>query len=256
MPAPCAHESICNLLPRLEEKPVKPPRYVSIFRPSVKRDAEENKAHWKTMGPAKVAVPSPKNFLQKHSKEPKLPARKKEQDSKKLPALSVPRRTDHPVMGIQSKKNFINTNAVAAITGLPKKPQPICVDRRQGDKYLLETSGLVPKYIKKKDYGVTPKYVIRRNEEMKNAQKEYEASVLEHFKKKAMKQLSDEERRSLLQGLKKNWEELYREFQGLPVAIDTIPKKLYKEKLETQMKQLEHDIGVIEKHKVIYIANE
>ncbi|KFQ17486.1 Enkurin, partial [Merops nubicus] len=251
-----AHESICNLLPRLEEKPVKPPRYVSIFRPSVKRDAEENKAHWKTMGPAKVAVPSPKNFLQKHSKEPKLPARKKEQDSKKLPALSVPRRTDHPVMGIQSKKNFINTNAVAAITGLPKKPQPICVDRRQGDKYLLETSGLVPKYIKKKDYGVTPKYVIRRNEEMKNAQKEYEASVLEHFKKKAMKQLSDEERRSLLQGLKKNWEELYREFQGLPVAIDTIPKKLYKEKLETQMKQLEHDIGVIEKHKVIYIANE
>lgn len=67
-----------------------------------------------------------------------------------MPALSVPRRTDHPVMGIQSKKNFINTNAVAAITGLPKKPQPISVDRRQGDKYLLETSGLVPKYIKKK----------------------------------------------------------------------------------------------------------
>ncbi|KAM9647037.1 enkurin isoform 2-T3 [Morphnus guianensis] len=230
--------------------------YISTFRPSVKREAEKNKAQWKTMGPAKVAVPSPKNFLQKHSKEPKLPARKKEQDSKKLPALSVPRRTDHPVMGIQSKKNFINTNAVAAITGLPKKPQPIYVDRRQGDKYLLETSGLVPKYIKKKDYGVTPKYVTRRNEEMKRAQKEYEASILEHLKKRAMKRLSDEERRSLLQGLKKNWEEVYREFQGLSVEIDTIPKKIYKEKLESQMKQLEHDIEVIEKHKVIYIANE
>ncbi|XP_009991201.1 PREDICTED: enkurin-like, partial [Tauraco erythrolophus] len=145
-----AEDSICNLLPRLEEKPVKPPRYISMFRPSVKREAEKNKAQWKTMGPAKVAVPSPKNFLQKHSKEPKLPARKKEQDSKKLPALSVPRRTDHPVMGIQSKKNFINTNAVAAITGLPKKPQPIYVDTRQGDKHMLETSGLVPKFIKKK----------------------------------------------------------------------------------------------------------
>ncbi|POI22872.1 hypothetical protein CIB84_013380 [Bambusicola thoracicus] len=102
-------------------------------------------------------------------------------------------------MGIQSKKNFIKTNAVAAITGLPKKPQHIYVDRRQGDKYLLETSGLVPKYIKKKDYGVTPKYVTQRNEEMKKAQEEYENSVLEYLKKKAMKQLSDEERECLLQ---------------------------------------------------------
>ncbi|KAM6314872.1 enkurin [Aegotheles albertisi] len=252
----CARERLFHLLPRPEEQPLKPPRYISTFRASVKREAEKNKAQWKTMGPAKVAEPSPKNFLQKHSKEPKLSASKKEQDSKKSPALSVPRRTDRPVMGIQSKKNFINTNAVAAITGLPKKPQPISVDSRQGDKYLLETSGLVPKYIKKKDYGVTPKYVTRRNEEMKRAQKEYEASILENLKKRAMKLLSDEERRSLLQGLKKNWEEVYREFQGLPVKIDTIPKKLYKEKLESQLKQLEHDIEVIEKHKVIYIANE
>lgn len=38
--------------------------------------------------------------------------------------------------------------------------------------------------------------------------------------------------------------------------MDTIPKKINKEKLEIQMKQLEHDIDVIEKHKVIYIANE
>ncbi|NXJ63036.1 ENKUR protein, partial [Rostratula benghalensis] len=230
-------------------------RYISIFTPSVKCEAEKNKSQWKTMGPAKVPVPSPNKFLQKHSKEPKLPGRKKERD-KKLPALSVPRRTDHPVMGIQSKKNFINTNAVAVIKGLPKKPQPIYVDRRQGDKYLLETSGLVPKYIKKKDYGVTPKYITQRKEDTKRAQKEYEASIMEHLKKRAMKRLSDEERMSLLQGLKKNWEEVYHDFQCLSVEIDTIPKKLYKEKLELQMKQLEHDIEVIEKHKVIYIANE
>ncbi|NXX80231.1 ENKUR protein, partial [Urocolius indicus] len=232
-----------------------PLRYVSIFRPSVKREAQQNKAPCKTMGPAKVAMPSPKNFLQKHSKEPKLPARKKE-DSKKLPTLSVPQRTDHPVMGIQSNKNFITANAVAAITGLPKKPQPMYVDRRQGEKYLLETSGLVPKYIFKKDYGVTPKYITQRNEEMKRAQQEHEANILELQKKKAMKRLSDEERKNLVQGLKKNWEEVYREFQGLPVQIDTISKKLHKERLELQMKQLEHDIEELEKHKVIYITNE
>ncbi|KFQ39066.1 Enkurin, partial [Mesitornis unicolor] len=181
---------------------------------------------------------------------------KKEDDSKKLPVLSVPRRTDQPVTGIQSKKNFINTNAVAVIKGLPKKPRPICVDTRHGDKYLLENSGLVPKYTKKKDYGVTPKYVTQRNEEMKRAQEEYEASVLEHLKKNAMKRLSDEERKSLLEGLKKNWDEVYRKYQRLPVQTYTISKKMNKEKLELQMKQLEHDIGVTEKHEVIYIANE
>ncbi|NXR13619.1 ENKUR protein, partial [Semnornis frantzii] len=174
-------------------------RYVSKFRPLVKHEAEKNKSQWKTMGPAKVEVPSPKNFLQKHSKEPKLPPRKKEEDSKKLPAPSVPRRTDRPVMGTRSTKDFINTNAVAAIKGLPKKPQPISVDRRQGDKYVLETSGLVPKYIKKKDYGVAPKYIRKRSEEVKRAQEEYETSILENLKKTAMKRLSDEERMNILQ---------------------------------------------------------
>ncbi|NWH77113.1 ENKUR protein, partial [Piaya cayana] len=225
-------------------------RNISTARQPMKHDTK-NKAQWKTMGPAKVAVPSPKNFLKKHSKETKLPERKKEQESRKLPALSVLQRTNNPVMEIQSKKDFINANVVAAVTAVPKKPQPFCVDSRKGDKYLLETSGFVPKYIKKRDYGVTPKYVTQRNEE-KRAQKEYEPSI----QKAAMKQLPDEERTSLLQGLKNNWEEVYREFQRLPIHIDTISNRLYKEKLESQMRQLEHDIEIIEKHKVIYIANE
>ncbi|NWW71439.1 ENKUR protein, partial [Climacteris rufus] len=230
-----------------------PLRYISKFRPFVKQEAAKNKSQWKTMGPAKVAVPSPSDFLQKHSKEPKLEPRKKVQDDKKLP-LSVPRRTYRPV--IQIKKNFINKNAVAVITGVPKKPRPFCVDTRQGDKYLLEPSGLVPKYIKKKNYGVIPKYVTQRNEEMKREEEEYEASVLEELKKKAMKLLSDEERTNILKALKKNWEETNFAFQSLSVVTDTRYKKMHKEELELKLKQLEHDIEAIEKHKCIYIADE
>ncbi|XP_054846806.1 enkurin isoform X2 [Eublepharis macularius] len=208
------------------------------------------------MGPAKVHVPSPKDFLQKHSKEPKLPKRKKDQVGKKTLKLSVPHRTDHPVMGVQSNKNFINTNAANVIMGVAKKPVPVCVDRYQGDKFLLETSGLVPRYLKKKDYGVTPTYVVRRNEEAKQAQEAYDAYVKKTLRKKAMKRLSDEEREDLLEGLKKNWVQVHQAFQSLSVEIDTLPKKLNKERLELQMKQLEHDISTIEKHKVIYIANK
>ncbi|NWV14064.1 ENKUR protein, partial [Ptilonorhynchus violaceus] len=230
-----------------------PLRYISRLRTLAKQEAEKNKSQWKTMGPAKVAVPSPSDFLQKHSKEPKLEPRKKEQDGKTLP-LSVPRRTYHPVTRI--KKNFIHKNAVAVITGTPKKPRHFCVDTRQGDKYLLEPSGLFPKFIKKKNYGVTPKYVTRRNEEIKREQEEYEASVLEELKKKAMKRLSDEERTNILKALKKNWEETNSAFQSLPVLTDTRYKRMHKEELELKLKQLEHDIEAIEKHEGVYIANE
>ncbi|XP_048150816.1 enkurin isoform X2 [Corvus hawaiiensis] len=227
--------------------------YISKYREFVKHEAVKNKSQWKTMGPAKVAVPSPNDFLQKHSKEPKLAPKKKEEDGKKLLPLSVPQRTYRPVIRI--KKNFIIKNAVAVIRGVPKKPRPFCVDTRQGDKYPLEPSGLVPKYIKKKNYGVTPKYVTRRNEEIKREEEEYEASVLEQLKKKAMKTLSDEERTNILKALKKNWEEINHAYQGLPVLTDTRYKKIHKEELELKLKQLEHDIAAIEKHKNIYIAD-
>ncbi|NWS24394.1 ENKUR protein, partial [Polioptila caerulea] len=230
-----------------------PLRYVSKYRELMKHEAEKNKSQWKTMGPAKVAVPSPNDFLQKHSKEPKLAPKKKEQEGEKLRPLSVPGRTYQPVIRI--KKNFINKNAVAVITGKPKKPRHFCVDTRQGDKYLLEPSGLFPKYIKKKSYGVTPKYVTQRNEEMKREEEEYQARVLEQLKKKAMKTLSEEERTNILQGLKKKWEEINHAFQGLPVVTDTRYKQMHKEELELKLKQLEHDIAAIEKHKIIYIAN-
>ncbi|XP_042332079.1 enkurin isoform X2 [Sceloporus undulatus] len=256
MAALCAEESIYNLLPRIVEKPLKAPRYVSNFTPYVKRTIEQSKAQWKTIGPAKVQVPAPKDFLRKHSKETKLPKRKKDKGGKKMSQSAVPKITDHPIMGVQCTKNFISTNAANVIMGVAKKPQKLCVDRKQGDKFVLETSGLLPKYLKKKDYGVTPKYVIKRTEEAKKAQEAYDAYVRETLRQKAMKRLSDEERESLLEGLKKNWEEVHQAFQSLSVEIDTLPKKLNKERLETQMKQLEHDIQTIEKHKVIYIANK
>ncbi|XP_060638404.1 enkurin [Anolis sagrei] len=254
MAALCVDESIYNLLPKIVNKPVKAPRYISTFKPHVKRTIEESKAAWKTIGPARVQVPSPKDFLKKHSKEPKLPKRKKL--SLKAIEATVPKATDQPIMGVQCTKNFISSNAANVIMGVAKKPRQICVDRRQGDKFALETSGLLPKFLKKKDYGVTPKYVTKRTEEARRAQEEYDAYVKETLRQRAMKRLSDEERESLLQGLKRNWEEVHQAFQSLSVEIDTLPKKLHKERLETEMKQLEHDIQTIEKHKVIYIANK
>lgn len=56
----------------------------------------------------------------------------------------VPARTDRPPMG-QTKGGFIKPAVMA-----PLKPTPVSVDSHKGHKQLLETSGLVPKYVTKK----------------------------------------------------------------------------------------------------------
>lgn len=50
-----------------------------------------------------------------------------------------------------------------------------------------------------KDYGVTPEYICKRNEEIKNAQEEYDNYIQENLRKAAMKRLSDEEREAVLE---------------------------------------------------------
>ena len=67
--------------------------------------------------------------------------------------------------------------------------------------------------------------------------------------------LSDSERVKIISGLKKNWEELHHRYQGLSVVTDTAPKKNRKERMEAEMKQLERDIEMIEKHRHIFIEN-
>lgn len=57
----------------------------------------------------------------------------------------------------------------------------------------------------------------------------------------------------VIKGLKHNWEELQKEYQELPVLTDTIPKSQRKAKIESNLKQLEKDILLIENLPYIYV---
>ena len=70
-----------------------------------------------------------------------------------------------------------------------------------------------------------------------------------------MHALTPSERDTMLDGLKSNWETIQHEYQTLSVITDTLPKKLRKERMEAEMKQLERDIETIERHTIIYLAN-
>lgn len=91
---------------------------------------------------------------------------------------------------------------------------------------------------------------------MTQAQEQYDHYVAESLKRGQMEQVQDLQRGELLEGLKKNWEELHYQYQGLSVVTDTASKKARKERMEAEMKQLERDIELIENHKVIYIAQD
>lgn len=89
---------------------------------------------------------------------------------------------------------------------------------------------------------------------MQAAQEAYDRYVAESFQQGSMQQLGEEEREAILEGLKRNWEELHHRYQGLSVVTDTAPKKARKERMEAEMKQLERDIELIEKHSIVYVA--
>ena len=108
----------------------------------------------------------------------------------------------------------------------------------------------------RQDYGQVPQYLERRKEEMTTAQQEYEEYIAESMRRGQMDQVERDEREELLARLKKNWEELHHQYQGLSVVTDTATKKARKERMEAAMKQLEKDIELIERHRVIYIAKE
>lgn len=245
----------------------------------MREEAHKVKQDHRTMGFAKEPVPKPTDFLKAHEKEFKFPETEKtgrinEQIKPKIPDPVK----DRPLLGIKTNKNFISQNAVDTIMTVPKRPEKNLVDTRKGDKFSLDPSGLAPIYVKKKvltkiirelfeikiifylfvsskNFGSVPSYIIERKEESAKARAEYEAYMQEYFKKGALRTMSEDEREAILQGLKKNWDELHHTYQSLSCVIDTIPKKMRKEKLENDMKMLEKDIDLLQRHQLVYIAD-
>lgn len=255
-------ESIYNLIPRPHITPPKPPRYESKFHENVKGEYQGTKQtqNHRTMGYLKEPVPKPDNFLKAHQKEfthqfpnPPNPGAEKSEPGPRKPA--VPRHNEQPLLGLKTNKNFISQNAVDTIMTVPKKPEKNVVDSRKGDKFTLDPSGKTPVYVKKKNFGTIPNYIVERKNESAKAKEEYEAYMNEYFKKGALRSMTGEERDAILNGLKQNWDELHHKFQSLSVITDTVPKRLKKENLENEMKALEKDIELLQRHQLIYIAD-
>lgn len=195
------------------------------------------------MGTTDADLPDPNNYLRKgQRKRPRKKVEKRRRPQSRLP--DIPHRDD--VLKEQDEKlkhkhkDFITKNSLKVRNMQPPPPK--------------HPPSLPIKSNKDTGFGKVPDYL---NEMMKEAEQKIQTAkdVVGLIQPKCQ-YITRDQREKLLYGLKYNWEELQIQYQGLPILTDTIPKILRKSNLEGELKQIEKDIVLVERHPYIYVYKD
>lgn len=165
----------------------------------------------------------------------------------------VVKREEKPIMGLKTAKNFVTANAVETILAVPGNRA-----RAQQEQ---------PQYLKKDDYGQTPKYLNQVKDEI-----ERENAMIEEFVRQnknlidsdgyggagRAEPMSERERVELVNALKAKWDHVNSKYQKLchNVVFDTLGKVRRKETFEKELTQLEKDIQLLEKGRVVVAPSD
>ena len=128
---------------------------------------------------------------------------------------------------------------------------PRFCDTKNGDFNNLSRSGLFSKYIYQDKYGKTPNYIITRKKEF-----EKKMEMVNEIRESPYYKIGEQERKELLEGLRYNYEVEQTEYRRLPLLIDQLPKLLRKAKLESNLKQIEHDMVLMESQNIFVQKNK
>lgn len=172
----------------------------------------------------------PNTFLKKSQKPPpEKHAATALHDKRKAP---IPDRSEKPVMGLKTDKNFVVANAVENILSIAKK-QPPTNNGRAVDK---EDYGKVPDYIHKVKADLKSQYAMVDSYKQRKAQEE------EKFA-----QLSQAEVAELRAGLQRRWEVLNKQFQTMGFSVETYSQKRHQEQVESELRAVEAALQKVNK---------
>eukprot|EP00811_Abedinium_folium_P005127 NODE_14722_length_1090_cov_7.134995.p1 GENE.NODE_14722_length_1090_cov_7.134995~~NODE_14722_length_1090_cov_7.134995.p1 ORF type:complete len:297 (-),score=67.49 NODE_14722_length_1090_cov_7.134995:198-1037(-) len=265
-------ESIYNIIPSTEVAKQKPPMYRSKHNGKIPPtastfgqaqtshpiltnyggDAEEKvvplKSH-RSLGPAPGTVkPDPVRYMQKMTKRaPVAPLEEVQRDRPDLLVPSqlkpkikpdLPKPGDRPIMGLVTSKNFVVANAVEAILTAPKKVSETAQD-----------------FLRKEDFGTVPKYLAHVKRDIED-ECEYIRQLQqqeEEARAPQVRQLDEEERQEIIEGLKAKWEQVNTKFQASThlTKLDTCGKVRRKEMYEAELAQIEKDIQRINRKNIL-----
>lgn len=157
---------------------------------------------------------------------------------------------------VEDSKDFIKSNALTAISMHPIKPkEPLYVDTPNGERRGWMNSGLAPQYTHKKKFTNVPVYITVRKNEFLDALKKKQEEEESKASNAQVRMLDKEERDKMVEGLKKNWEQIFTFYQRLPLLIDTPGKIKRKTQMEAQLEKLETDIQTLLRHDCIYVSD-
>ena len=115
-------------------------------------------------------------------------------------------------------------------------------------------------YLKKDDFGKIPKYIMRIKQdiEKENAYLERVREESEASERAKRRLLPMDERAGVVAALKAKWERVNSDYQQIThmTVLDTIGKIRRKEHYETELKQIETDLNLLQRNEDIYIDLE
>ncbi|XP_053957064.1 enkurin [Anastrepha obliqua] len=220
------------------------------------------KSEHKTMGYSETPLREPCEFLRKNGGVKWQRKRDHTCPKRDEPILPVPRLEDLKKEKRDKEKkkvNFIKKNA-NCIKGAPAKwHPPQYIDFHTGTPRRLENSGLVPKYVCSGDFGKVPCYLRVRKRALRPTLEKCKSEQIQlaercKFNEVNIRQLPSEERDNILKGLKQHFNNVFKAYQSGSLYTDTISKRLRKSNLEKELRQLEHDIFLLESNPVIYVS--
>lgn len=160
--------------------------------------------------------------------------------------MPVPSKTDRPIYGLRSSKNFVTANAVEAILQVPK---PV------GNQDL--------NYMAKEDFGKVPAYLSQVKDEIRR-----ENDMIDRYVKEQMgeverppevfEEITEDERIQLIADLKAKWENTNAKYQKIThlVLLDTAGQIRRKESLEAELTQLQNDIEKLERASTLLVSGK
>lgn len=196
----------------------------------------------KTFGFAEMPLPSPDNFLKKDEgirrqyERPKTAHPRCTMRRPPIPHLDELKRAQSYQNLQNEEKNFKVINIKRAKSAfLRNPPGPKCFEQ------------MAPVYINAPKFGKVPRYLININEQLRQMKLESKRKreELEGKQDKDIRVISVDEKKKLLEGLQHNWDLMQKEYQKMPLLIDTVPKQIRKTKLENNLKSLERDICLL-----------
>ncbi|EDW93917.1 enkurin [Drosophila teissieri] len=233
---------------------------------------EAKKSAHRTMGCAHTPIDPPCAYLRKSQG-----IKWRRENTHKCPKM--PPMPPLPPPGSGGKKptmvpNFIKRNRMCAGKTIPCPPPPRYVDTPVGARHDLLNSGLVPQFICRKDFGKVPIYLKKTKRmlaDMNAVCAKEQARLLElcrgikGFTRASvqssgppqvpgMRVMEQAERNEILEGLRLSLTEMTKQYQSMSLLIDSIAKRQRKSKLESDLRQVEQDILLIDTTPIIYVS--